>query len=86
MACHRRQGHLLFGSEMVLVAPIGLTVLGFVQSANWYQYFVSDFKPVASTLRVKSTSYEVNASPESMACPESSGLSKILKDKQMGTL
>ena len=79
-------GHVLSGLEIVLVAPMGLVELEFVQSANWYQYFVSALRCCASTLTVKSTSKVVNASPESMALPLSSELSKILKETQTGIL
>ena len=46
----------LLGFDKVRVAPTGLTLLGFVQSANWNQYLVSALSFVASTLSVKSTS------------------------------
>lgn len=78
--------HSLFGFEMVLVAPTGLVMFAFVQSANWYQYFVSALSRVASTFTVKSTSYDVKASPESTGLPANLGLSKILKETQTGTL
>src|SRR6266702_2820182 len=46
----------LLGLEIVLVTPTGLVLADFAQSAKKYQYFVSGFNPVASTLTVKSTS------------------------------
>ena len=76
----------LLGFDKVRVAPIGLTLCAFVQSANWNQYWVSALRLAASTFRVKSTSAEVNASPESSGLPERLGLLKILKDSQTGTL
>lgn len=78
--------HILFGLANVLVTPIGLVLEGFVQSANRYQYFVSAFNPVASTLTVKSTSYDVKASPESIGEPDREGDGKTLYDTQTGTL
>jgi hypothetical protein len=32
------------------VRPTGLTVVELVQSENWYQYFVSAFRPVTAGL------------------------------------
>ena len=70
--------HLLSGLAIVLVDPTGLTEAVSVQSANWYQYLVSGFRPVASTLTVKSTSYDVNAEPASTGLPERVEELKIL--------
>jgi hypothetical protein len=56
-----------------------------VQSANWKKYLVSGFKPVASILTVKSTSYEVNAMPVSTGFPDSSGDSEIANLTHTGT-
>lgn len=50
------KSHLLSGLDIVLVRPIGLTLLGSVQSANLNQYVLSGLRFVASTFTVKSTS------------------------------